>query len=181
MSNSFGFENSASWGSAGIALGLGIIEGQQREQRHREIVHAIQNSGRDCHMDTEIALIQAKYQLEGKNELVDQLQELVAAYRQRDADRLQSIANLNAAQKARVDAMQRLIDRQQSIIDKHAKLIASKDESLQLQKRQIETKDLAIAQQGQQIVCLKQLIGALETQVEICLTRIDRFKKLCGW
>jgi len=43
MSNGFGFENSGSWGGAGIALGVGIIEGRIEAQRHRELVAAIQN------------------------------------------------------------------------------------------------------------------------------------------
>jgi len=181
MSNSFGFENSASWGSAGIALGLGIIEGQQREQRHREIVHAIQNSGRVNNMATDIALMRAEHQLKDKDALVDQLQRQIAEYRQRDADRVQSISKLNAAQEASVDAMQRLIDRQQKIIDGQAKLIASKDDLLQLQQRRIELKDEAILRADKQHAALKSENGELEFQVKICLGRIERFKKLCGW
>ena len=156
MSNSFGFENSASWGSAGIALGLGIIEGRQREQRHREIVHAIQNSGRDCNMDTEIALIQSKYQVERKDAQIHEMQALLDMYRMLDAERVQEIEKLRAALKSSEAAAKKLVDRQNEIIGHQDKYFEAVDAVINGKNRRLAEKDRAISEMNKTIVRLEE-------------------------
>ncbi len=177
----------AAWGGAGLALGIGLIEGQIDERRHQEVLRALNVTRsseayiadlHNANIEAEVLLLQTRFRADRKTEQISRLNTIVTHYKAVDASRLEAITSLRDT-LVRYDAStQRLLAQKSQLVAAQDLLVAKKNKIIELLTKSVDDTREVLAASAEQISLLKTDVATLENLVDIHSKRADRLTKL---